>query len=233
MRIAILSDIHSNLPAIRSVFSSIEAMKVDEIYCLGDIVGYGPFPNECIEMVRKHCTFVTAGNHDYGLVGKTNLDLFNKPGKKVLLWTRKIITDQNFEYLQNLQLMCTRNDLTFVHSSPSIPDAWTYVFSIAQAKAAFLDLHTSICFFGHTHFPIIIGEDSTVNQFKKGTRSLINVGSVGQPRDGNTMAAYGIFDSAEYSYSMIRVGYDVQKTVNAMSEAGLPRVLIHRLLNGV
>jgi predicted phosphodiesterase len=233
MRIAILTDIHSNYPALERALSIIEKTNIDRIFCLGDIIGYGPFPNECVDLVREHCNGVVVGNHDFGLIGKTPLSGFNKLGKKALQWTKKQISDQNLEFLNNLPLRIEENNITFVHSSPADPSEWTYITTINDVQDAFEAFSTQLCFFGHTHIPSIIGEDLSINQFRKDCRFLINTGSVGQPRDGDPRAAIGILDTNNWSYELMRFEYDVARTTEAIMKSGLPNMLAKRLINGI
>lgn len=241
MRIAIISDIHSNLPALESVLAKGAEMKIEMWYCLGDIVGYGPFPNECIELIRKHCPVVVKGNHDSGLLGETSVDDFNNLGQAAIKWTKKQITPENFDYLKQLPLISILDKITLVHASPAEPEQWTYVFTVRTAQDSFAAFTTDLCFIGHTHVPVIIGEDMSINTYQPlpndsdqpKNRFLINVGSVGQPRDGNPHAAFGVLDTADWSYELIRVEYDVEKTATSITKAGLPGALAKRLVQGV
>lgn len=232
MRIAIISDIHSNLAALERVFSFLDSKKIDEIFCLGDLVGYGPSPNECIEMIKCNCLVVVAGNHDWGATKKIPLKNFNAMGKTSLQWTQKQINDKNREYLQNLPLKIVRHDITIVHASPVTPENWTYIFSNEDVKEAFKGFTTPICFIGHTHIAVVINEDLTGRKLQQNTRSFINVGSVGQPRDGNPKISFGIFDLESWFYELVRLEYDIHKTVDAIKKAGLPPILGTRLING-
>jgi len=232
-RIAILSDIHANLAALEAVLKKIDEVKVGAIHCLGDIGGYGPFPNECIELVRTHCSSVVKGNHDSGIAGETDIQEFNRFGQEAIQWTIRSITSENLEYLRGLPLVTTREDMTFVHASPMRPEEWTYILSLSDAMESFKAFHTTHCFIGHTHLPVVVGEDLKVNAYSAGVRTLINVGSVGQPRDGNPDAAFGILDRKERTYSLIRVPYDVDTTARAIRKAGLPSFLAKRLFKGV
>ena len=233
MRIAILSDVHANLAALEVVLKELKELKVDITYCLGDTVGYGPFPNECINLVREHCAVVLKGNHDSGLVGETSLDDFNQHGLKAILWSQKLVTKENWDYLRGLPFTSVENNLTLAHSSPHQPNSWTYILTLRAAQENFTAFTTDLCFIGHTHVPVIIGEDSSINKFRKGFRFIINVGSVGQPRDGNPEAAFGLYDTDTSLYSLIRVRYDVQKTAQAILDAGLPDFLAKRLYQGI
>lgn len=233
MRVAIISDIHGNLPALESVLKEIEGLKVDAMYCLGDTVGYGPFPNECLDIVREKCRVVLKGNHDSGLIGETSLDDFNQHGVKAILWSQDQVRKENWEYIRTLPLFTVEDGVTLAHSSPRQPNAWNYILTLRAAQDNFASFSTDLCFIGHTHVPVIIGEDSSVNKFRREGRFIINVGSVGQPRDGNPQAAFGLYDSDLRNYSVIRVAYDIDRTAKAMQEAGLPEFLSRRLYQGV
>lgn len=241
MRIAIISDIHSNLPALEAALAKIDELNIERIHCLGDIVGYGPFPNECVDLVRERCLVVVKGNHDSGLLGETSIDGFNSLGKQAIKWTQKQITPDNLDYLRGLPLIHVKDDITLVHASPAQPDQWTYVFTMRSATESFSAFTTNLCFIGHTHVPVVIGEDMSINAYHKGEKAsgqtqprfLINVGSVGQPRDGNPNASFGTIDTETYEYELIRVEYDVEKTATSIVSAGLPNPLAKRLYQGV
>jgi diadenosine tetraphosphatase ApaH/serine/threonine PP2A family protein phosphatase len=211
----------------------LDELKIDVSYCLGDTVGYGPFPNECVDLVRKHCSIVLKGNHDSGILGETSIEDFNQHGLKAILWSQKVITGQNLDYLRQLPFTSTLDHYTLAHASPYRPQRWTYVLTLRAAKENFRAFSTTICFIGHTHVPVIIGEDSTVNQFRKGPRFIINVGSVGQPRDGNPESAFGLYDTESDSYTLLRVPYDIDRTAKAINAAGLPPFLAQRLHQGI
>ncbi len=232
MRIAIVSDIHGNLPAFTSTLSRIDTLAVDAIYCLGDILGYGPFPNECVDLVRERCTVVIKGNHDCGVTGETPLSFFNEYGREAIIWTNDRITEQNRTYVEELEYVWLNETLTLVHASPDDPPAWTYVFTWREARDCFSAFATDLCFIGHTHVPVVVGEDSTINTFRRGVRFVINVGSVGQPRDGNPQASFGLLDTEQWTYECVRVDYDIEQTARAIRENGLPLLLGERLFRG-
>jgi len=233
MRIGIISDIHSNLAALECVFSYLDSKKIDEVFCLGDTVGYGPFPNECIEILRNRKTTVIAGNHDWGVIEKIPLKNFNKMGQKTLRWTQKIITDDNRIFLKSLPLKIIKHNITLVHAEPKDPEQWTYIVSNEDVKEAFKGFTTPICFIGHTHIAAVVNEDLVGRKLHKTTRSLINVGSVGQPRDSNPKTSFGILDLNNWSYELVRLEYDVQKTIDGIKKAGLPLILARRLTYGM
>ncbi len=232
MRIGIISDIHGNLAALETVLKALRDVGVDSMVCLGDTVGYGPHPNECLALVRENCSVVLKGNHDSGLIGETSVEDFNQYGLRALLWSQERVTDENKEYLRGLPFLVVHEGVTLAHASPMNPGEWSYVLTLRAARVNFDAFSTTICFIGHTHVPVIINEDLTVGDFRRGTRCIINVGSVGQPRDGNPDAAYGIYDTEGKDFALYRVPYDIQKTADAIIAAGLPEYLARRLFHG-
>jgi putative phosphoesterase len=232
MRIGLISDIHGNLPALETVLEALRDASVDTIFCLGDTVGYGPYPNECLALVREKCSVVLKGNHDSGLIGETSVEDFNQYGLKALLWSKERVTEENKEYLRALPFTVIRENITLAHASPLRPAEWTYILTLRAARVNFSSFTTTICFIGHTHVPVIINEDMSVGEFRKGTRCIINIGSVGQPRDGNPDAAYAIYDTGEDDFTLLRAAYDIQKTADAIVAAGLPEYLARRLFHG-
>jgi len=232
MLIAIISDIHGNLPALEEVIKRIDEIKAEAVYCLGDTVGYGPFPNECVEIVQQRCAVTLKGNHDSGLTGETSLDDFNAYGLSAIQWTGTVITRMNLAFLRALPFTSEQHGVMLAHASPNHPESWTYVLTMRAAKENFAVLTTKICFIGHTHVPIVIGENGTVNQYVPEGRFIINVGSVGQPRDGNPQAAFGVYDTETQEYRLERVPYDIQRTARNIREHGLPEFLAQRLFQG-
>ncbi len=232
MRIAIVSDIHSNYEALSRVMEWITLHETDRIYCLGDIVGYGPYPNECIELIKKSCHGVVAGNHDVAVAKKISLRNFTVPGRKVIKWTREKISDVNRQFLADLPFRIVEDGITFVHSSPLAETEWNYLRSWSEVEKAFQGFTTRICFVGHSHIPFIAGDDGSVGKFDMSSRMIINVGSVGQPRTGTPDAVFGFLDTELWTYESIRVAYDVNITATAIHEVPLPGMLAQRLLNG-
>jgi putative phosphoesterase len=232
MRIGLISDVHGNLPALETVLEALRDASVDTIFCLGDTVGYGPYPNECLALVREKCSVVLKGNHDSGLIGETSVEDFNQYGLKALLWSKERVTEENKEYLRELPFMVIRENITLAHASPLRPAEWSYILTLRAARVNFSAFTTTICFIGHTHVPVIINEDMSVGEFRKGTRCIINIGSVGQPRDGNPNACFAIYDTGEDTFALYRIPYDIQKTADAIVAAGLPEYLARRLFHG-
>jgi predicted phosphodiesterase len=243
MKIAIISDIHANYEALETVFADSSAQKVDEIVCLGDIVGYGANPNECIDLIKKKCPVRILGNHDAAAVGLLSTDHFNVHAKIAIDWTIENLTANSQSFLRSLPLKENKFDHTFVHATPYEPNMWYYITSLEEAAFNFQFFDTSFCFVGHTHIPIIIvlenEKEVYVHQgpsidFAKmpNARFLINMGSVGQPRDRNPQSCYGILDTELQTFTFRRLSYDIAKTQNKMRKIKMPDFLISRLNDG-
>jgi len=233
MRLAVISDIHSNLAALQAVLRRITEIRATSTVCLGDIVGYGPHPNECAQLVRDHCSAIVKGNHDSGVIEETPLDHFNPFGRTAIEWTMEQLTPENKDFLRSLPLVRTHAGVTLVHASPVRPSEWTYVVSMNDAMDCFTAFETSACFIGHTHVPMLVSDDFAVDHYVAGRRHVINVGSVGQPRDNNPRSAFGLLDTDAGTYTVHRVAYDTRETVKAIRQAGLPAFLGKRLRRGV
>ncbi|MCI0707125.1 MAG: metallophosphatase family protein [Ignavibacteriae bacterium] len=233
MRIAIISDIHANLPALTAALGFLQHHQIDNIVCLGDIVGYGAQPNECIELVRQQCSHAVLGNHDAVAIGSLPLNHLNAPGKAAMRWTMEVLTKDNTQYLASLPLLLEHENATFVHASPFKPEFWTYIDSPFKAKDVFAAMNTELCFIGHTHVPGILCEKPGYFQLRKGFRFLINVGSIGQPRDGNPKLSLGIFDSTDWTYENYRLDYDIQRAADSITQNRLPSSLSRRLFQGM
>ena len=243
MRIAIISDIHANIEALEAVMADISQQKIDEIVCLGDIVGYGANPNECIKLVKKSCPLCILGNHDAAAVGLLSTEHFNVHAKIAIDWTVENLDPDGASLLRSLPLKENKVSQTFVHATPYEPNMWYYITSLEEAAFNFQFFDTSFCFVGHTHIPIIIvlenekevyvhqGSGISFGDLKQ-TRFLINVGSVGQPRDRNPLSCYGILDTDAQIFSCQRIAYDIAKTQNKMRKIKMPDFLISRLKDG-
>ncbi len=257
MRVAVISDIHSNLAALRAVLA--DAGDVDETWCLGDLVGYGPQPNECIATLRTRepRLLCVAGNHDHAVIGKLDRSDFNADAADAVLWTQEQLTSDNRDYLQSLPERLESSGFLLVHGSPLHP-IWEYVVSRSTARENLIALRThgwpSVCLLGHSHLPLIFIAAATESDMpaveypEAGTplslderRHLINPGSVGQPRDGNPAASYIILDTASRQVTYRRVPYNVAATQQLMRDSrstatGRGRLsdrLINRLAHGV
>ena len=243
MRIAIISDIHANTEALEAALSDISRQKIDETVCLGDIVGYGANPNECIEIIKKSCPLCILGNHDAAAVGLLSTDHFNVHAKIAIDWTVENLNAQGQSFLRSLPLKENKFFHAFVHATPYEPNMWYYITSLEEAAFNFQFFDTSFCFVGHTHIPIIIvlenekvvyvhqGNSIQFNDDKQ-KRFLINVGSVGQPRDRNPLSCYGLLDTETRTFSYQRIAYDIEKTQGKMRKIKMPDFLITRIKDG-
>ncbi len=242
MRCAILADIHANLAALNAVLDDIAKQgKVDEIWCLGDIVGYGPEPGECISLLKKLKAICVAGNHDRGAIGKIELNYFNPTAAEALEWTAEKLTTLDTLYLEELPKTMDKGDFMLVHGSPS-SHLFEYIISTSSATRNFAFFHTRYCLVGHTHVPLAFRQEGgkvTSLLLMPGrslildeARMIINPGAVGQPRDGDPRASYGIYDSEDSKFHLYRVSYDIRATQDKMVQAGLPLQLVMRLEEG-
>lgn len=240
MKIAIISDIHANLVALEAVLADIESQKPDQIVCLGDVVGYGPRPNECVDLVREKTDVCLLGNHDAVAIGKDSVETFNPYAREAVLWTQGVLSEASRNFLVDLPLFYNGRDYTYVHGSPDKPDAWNYITNIGTAQDQFSSFDTQVCFVGHTHVAAVFTESRTIQLkkpdekliFDKYERYIVNVGAVGQPRDYDPRASYGIVNTEENYFYFRRNEYDIEETQSQMTEAGLPMYLVERLTDG-
>lgn len=241
MKWALLSDIHGNFEAFEVVLGRLSKEGIDKVAFLGDIVGYGASPNECIDLLRDKADVMVAGNHDYGAIGLTATSDFNSVARAAIEWTREQLSDTNSSFLSRLPLTSITDDLTFVHSTPYNPQDWDYLFSWSDVIRNFNLCEYRICFAGHSHIPAIFIKDdegriypskALTIQMEDRSRYIINVGSVGQPRDGIPDAAFGIFDTKELVFTLNRVPYDVGAAQKKIIAAGLPKQLVARVAVG-
>ncbi|MFH2011296.1 MAG: metallophosphoesterase family protein [Pseudomonadota bacterium] len=241
MRWAILSDIHGNLEAFRAVLDCLSNESIDRIAFLGDVVGYGANPNECIEILKGITSVIVAGNHDYGAIGLADTFNFNPVARAAVEWTVNELSAINRNYLSELHLISIIDDITFVHSTPYSPQNWGYLFYRDELDINFDSLQTRICFIGHSHIPAVFVRDekrkTSISEnlkvrMKEGESYIINVGSVGQPRDGIPDAAFGIYDTKECVFTLKRISYDIGIAQKKIIKAGLPERLAFRLIIG-
>jgi len=240
MKIGLISDIHSNLEALSVVLDALKENNCTEIICCGDIVGYGANPNECIKLLRSCNLKIVLGNHDAGVLNKTPLYYFNEVAQKAILWTRKELTRDSLEYLDLLFLVDHSYPFHIVHASPQAPGKWYYILSLPEAIHQFRFFEKPICVIGHTHIPLVVEELN--NQYRiieedeflieSGAHYLINVGSVGQPRDGDPRTTCCIYDTKKKLFKRMRLEYDIKSAAQKILEAGLPKVLSERLFYG-
>ncbi len=242
MKWAILSDVHGNLEAFRAVIQDLRNQGAEGVAFVGDVVGYGANPNECQALLRELTDWVVAGNHDYGAVGLTDIEAFNPQAEAAILWTREKLSRENIAYLRNLPLFQQKEGIMLVHASPNEPGEWNYIQTYPEAEEGFRKMTGDLAFVGHSHHPMVLAKegrggvkvlDHEEATLEKGVRYIINVGSVGQPRDGDSRAAYGLYDHGSRKYILKRISYDVQGAKEKIIKAGLPPFLAHRLSKGV
>ena len=238
---AILGDIHANIDALNVVLDDCRAQGVTDFLCTGDVVGYNACPHECLDVVRGLGCPIVMGNHDYYVSSQQNLDDFNPHAAAVIEWTRRQLTEDELGFLNGLPFVTTKMGITLVHSTMDNPEGFGYVFDHLQAEAHFAHQVTPICFHGHTHCPMIyekqIGAvyriDAQDFTIPIGRKYFINVGSVGQPRDGDPRAAYVLYDPKARTVRFRRLEYDVAAAQARVRLAGLPPRLAERLAVGL
>ena len=239
MRFAIFSDIHANLEALEAVLADARQRKCTHFVCLGDVVGYNANPHECLERVRELDCPTVKGNHDeQASISRFPTD-FNQLAERAIKWTRDKLTEKDKQWLRDLPFQKQVRDFTIVHATLDTPEQWGYVFNNLDAAASFTYQHTTICFFGHTHVPMVFIRDEGVRRelidhvrIEPAKKYFINVGSVGQPRDGNWRAAYCVYDVENNLVQQLRIKYDLATAQKKVIEAGLPRPLAERLAMG-
>jgi predicted phosphodiesterase len=243
MRFGIISDIHANIQSLQACLERCEKEKVDEIICLGDVVGYGGSPNECCELLREYCTVVLLGNHDAATVGVMPDEYYYESARRVLFWSRKTLTEENFAWLYALPYSHQRpeQDVAFYHAHPIRPSQFHYAVRteeaemLTRARAGFLTHN----FIGHSHLTTTYEyagkkvKDITGHyQFRDGCKYLVNVGSVGQPRDRNPDACFVVFDTDSKVMQHVRVAYDIPGAQQRIREAGHDDKFARRLATG-
>jgi predicted phosphodiesterase len=240
VRIAVISDIHGNLHALEAVLESIDADAPETVWCLGDLVGYGPRPNRCCALVAERSELCLIGNHDLGVLGRLDLDEFSPDAAASARWTAEVLSDESRAYLEPLEPQAVREDVELYHASPRDP-IWEYVLSPQVAVASLVATKAPLVLVGHSHVPLRYGwEQQALALCEEGTqvdlareRWLLNPGSVGQPRDGDARAAYMVLDLDAKRAEFRRVRYAVAKTQAEIRERGLPEALAERLAHGL
>jgi predicted phosphodiesterase len=239
MRVAILSDIHSNLEALEAVLVDARGQRCTEFVCLGDIVGYNANPRECLEIVRALDCPTVKGNHDEQASNPEASGDFNEMAERAMTWTRAQLSDEHRDWLRELRLQRQVRDFTIVHATLDTPSQWGYVFRDLDAAASFTYQHTAICFFGHTHIQCAFVRDERARRIRQeqirvefGKKYFVNAGSVGQPRDADWRAGYCIYHADEKLIEQCRARYDIETARKKIVGAGLPRLLADRLALG-
>ena len=243
MRVAVVSDIHGNVHALQAVLAAIEADGVDEIWCLGDLVGYGPDPNACCALVAERTTLSLIGNHDLAVLGRLDIEDFSPDAAASARWTQHELEPESRAFLETLETTASRGELGLFHGSPRDP-VWEYVLSAEVALAALAEAEERVVVVGHSHIALALG--LRAGNIEGGVsaagmelgldaaeRWLLNPGSVGQPRDGDPRAAYLVLDLRERRGIFRRATYPVPETQAAIRAAGLPEPLAARLEHGL
>jgi diadenosine tetraphosphatase ApaH/serine/threonine PP2A family protein phosphatase len=239
MRLAIFSDIHSNLEALQAVLADAREQRCTDFVCLGDVVGYNANPHECVQLIQELDCPIVKGNHDeQAFLVESSRD-FNEMAEAAIQWTRDHLTEDDKQWLRDLRLQRQVRDFTIVHATLDAPEQWGYVFNNLDAAASFTYQHTAVCFFGHTHVPIAFVRDEGVQRVRidklrieAGKKYFINTGSVGQPRDADWHAAYCIYHIDSNLVELRRLKYDLETAQKKILKAGLPHLLADRLAIG-
>ncbi len=244
MLVLVISDIHANLAALEAVLADARQFSYEAIWCLGDIVGYGPEPEECINRIRALGASTVVGNHDWAVAGRMDINDFNPEAGRVVMWTRGQLSVESMAWLDDLPSKPqVAGDFTLTHGSPRNP-VWEYVLNPGVARANFAHFDTPYCLVGHTHVPALYRSEDGFRMsalsprpgkprpLADNERAILNPGSVGQPRDNDPRAAYAILDTVEKTWLSCRVSYPIEITQAHMLAAGLPERLISRISYG-
>jgi len=238
---AVVSDIHGNLEALESVLSAVSEERVDGYLFVGDVVGYGADPKECIKLLKSLDPAVAiAGNHDWGAIDKLDVSYFSEAAMAAIICTKRTLDDGELEYLRSFPLSYEDEKLTLVHGTLNMPEEFYYISDTEDAYVSLSLMKNPVCFIGHSHVPGIFTSDHTKVEYVESAnvkldserRYLVNVGSVGQPRDGNPDASFAIYDDEELTVELKRARYDVKKAQAKILKAGLPAQLADRLSEG-
>lgn len=239
MRFAIFGDIHANLEALQAVLADAEAQECTHYVCLGDVVGYNANPHECVEIVRQLECPVVMGNHDEQASSDEIQENFNPLAEEAINWTRDHLSEEDKQWLRELRFVRQVRDFTIVHATLDTPHKWGYVFNQLDAAASFSYQHTNLCFYGHTHAPRAYVKDGAIKGIplqrlliEANKKYFINVGSVGQPRDGDWHASYCVYSPTERLVQLRRIEYDINTAQDKIVAAGLPQRLADRLAMG-
>lgn len=236
MRYGLFSDVHSNLEALQAVLTAMTKERIEKFLCLGDIIGYAANPNECLNRVRQLPAVAVAGNHDLAAVGHPILHELYDAAREAAEWTAAQLTEENKSWIGQLPLVAKEGDATLVHGSLVEPEEFHYIFEPAEIQANFSLMRSPLCFVGHSHYPWILeeGERFEVREVtcQEGKKYLINVGSVGQPRDGDNRASFCLWDTDQKRIELKRVSYDISAVQQKILTAGLPQQFAERLEDG-
>lgn len=239
MRFAVLADIHGNLEALNAVCEDMGSQQIDEYLCLGDIVGYGADPEECVRIIRDLGCLCVAGNHDHASIGRLDISLFNQYAREAALWTAEHLSNDSIDFLLGLSFVEHLPQLVMVHGSLQMPETFNYIQTVRDAEFNFKVMDKPLCLCGHSHVPLSFFYTDPMTysldpeiEIDLESKTIINVGSVGQPRDERPEASYAIYDAENGIVSIRRVVYDIEKSAEKITSAGLPKALAMRLWLG-
>jgi predicted phosphodiesterase len=244
MKYGILGDIHSNLSALQTVLARMDAAGVETLVSVGDVVGYGAAPSECIAILREREAIVVKGNHDAACVGELDDRTFNPYARAAVAWTRTVLSASEKRWLSALPMVATLEHCQIAHGTLHDPELYDYILSLSDADPSLDEMVRPACFVGHSHVPLTVMRFADEPQrtaytyeteidLSETVRALVNVGSVGQPRDENPDSAYALFDTSAKRVSILRTSYDIEAEIARIRAAGLPSVLGERLRLGV
>jgi len=238
MKAGIIADIHGNFHALEAVEALLIRENVEEVWCLGDVVGYGAFPNECLNWVKSNARRFVVGNHELAVLGFVDLSLLNDYAREAIKWTKTVLNEEFRKFLLEAKIQDFTDEFQLVHDTPESPGSMKYILNEVEAYRALIKQQKDVCFFGHTHLPVAyslaggeVVKIDTSSSFAVDGRMLINPGSVGQPRDGDPRSSLIIYEDGYVRY--LRVEYDAKAAAKAILKAGLPEFLAARLIVGV
>lgn len=241
MRYGLISDIHGNLEAFKAVLGALSKESIDEYLSIGDVIGYGADPGACIKLVTSlKIKALIAGNHDWAVLGLTDIEYFNELAKAAVIWTKRVLSQKELDFLKSFRLVYEEGDYTLVHGTLGSPEKFYYILNSFDAYLTIKLMKTAICFVGHSHIPgifyiaddkvsYIVGPKIKIEHDKK---YIVNVGSIGQPRDLDPRASYAIYDDEDSTVEIKRVEYDIKTAQGKILKAGLPEKLAYRLSEG-
>lgn len=242
MILALISDVHGNLEALTAVMKDIkDNSAAEKVVFLGDAVGYGANPNEVLAIIDSECEIKLMGNHDYSALGLLDVEDFNSYARDAIVYTTAVLDSTAIATLSSLRLTAETESTQFVHATPDNPSAWNYCLTIHEAEKQFRSFKKRICFLGHSHKPIVYGHTFAGETYvirpeeiklEPESRYIVNIGSVGQPRDGNPRSCYVLYDSDNDTLTYRRIAYDLAAAQAKMAAAKLPDFLIERLSSG-
>ena len=239
MKVIVIADIHGNLEALHKVSEYIDKLEGEKrVVCLGDIVGYGPNPAECFKIVESLTDKICLGNHEDSILDTDYDYQITRYAREAIRWTRNILNEETKEAIKRLPLQIEEDNVLYVHASPDDPMRWRYITNARNAYSSLIEMKHSLCFVGHSHIPGIysyrkLQRNSNKTTLSKDDKTIVNVGSVGQPRDGSQMLSFAVFDDENWEVEIIRQKYNYHETMAKIKKANLPLFLAERLARGI